>query len=256
MLIHRVFSAVLAVLLLCSPTASADRLDKTTIMHHRQIAGTEPWADYGKIVTPGEGQGIGRVIGPVSEHWEMVCFEDGFCLNILNTDKPVETGGGLGCSKVNRMAYTLRQSAAQLNHVAGMRGSAVNQVLNLADAGFELGMAMIALEQCYITEGCKVRDAYEKMIDPGYRNFVLAHKRYHRYIKQYPNAFDAIPEVPRLVDYQAHGIADIIEAIVVVYNPISNEMQLQTGADLSPQNGREICQAIAGQSSCRLLLPR
>lgn len=248
-MIHRAFAGIfmaVTALVLFSPGVDAVKPDKD--IHPQNM-------EYGKIVAPGKGQGIGGVIGPVSEHWEMVCLEDGFCINILNTGASAGTGG-LGHNKVKLMAYTLREAAAQLNHVAAIPDSAITSVRDVADTGFELGMAMIALEQCYVTEGCRLRDAYEAMIDPGYRNFVRAHQRYHRYVRQHPDVFRDVPEVPRLVDYQAHGIAGIIEGVTVAYDPIDNEMQLKTVADLTPQDGREICRAIAGQSACRLLLPR
>ncbi|MBY0449687.1 MAG: hypothetical protein K2X01_03570 [Cyanobacteria bacterium] len=250
-------SVVLAEKPCTSPKAKCG-LTVSQIKEHQRIVGKIPIRDYKNIVPPGTGKGLGGVIAPVQKDWDQVCFPSGFCVNVINTNKAVDTVGGAGCHKVKRMGYTLRELAAQLNQTSQPHKDLkplVTLMRKLVNTTDDLGLAMVSLETCAINHTCDLSEEFRRFSESPHNllsQFDQQKDQLIKVLESRPELLAAYPEMPGVIHYQLAEISRIAHGVSVIYNPSSQKIELANPVQYSAQDGDELCKAAGDDFQCQM----
>lgn len=242
----------------CSTPKAKSGLTVSQIKEHQRIVGKVPIRNYKNIVPPGTGKGLGGVIAPVKKDWDQVCFPSGFCVNVINTNKAVDTVGGAGCHKVKRMGYTLRELAAQLNQTSQPHKDLkplVTLMVKLVNTTDDLGLAMVGLETCAITYTCDLSEKFRQFSDPHHSllsQFDREKAQLLSMLEAKPNLLTAYPEMPGVIGYQLSEISRITHGVSLIYNPATQKIELANPVHYSAQDGEELCKAAGAHFQCQM----
>ena len=228
------------------------------IKEHQRIVGKIGIRNYKNIVPPGTGKGLGGVIAPVKKDWDQVCFPSGFCVNVINTNKAVDTVGGAGCHKVKRMGYTLRELAAQLNQTSHTHKDLkplITLMKRLVNTTDDLGLAMVGLETCAITHTCDLSAEFSRFSETPHNllsQFDQQKDQLVTLLDTRPELLAAYPEMPRVIHYQLAEISRIAHGVRVIYNPTAQKIELANPVEYSAQDGEELCKAAGPDFQCQM----